>query len=104
MLLEQHIEELKLELREAIDPAERREMEIELELARAELAVIIAEQEGAIDAEPPYAALPIFNRRPYGRRQKTGSSACRLWRPRSAIPDPSRLRCGLLSSKTERRH
>jgi hypothetical protein len=47
MLLEQHIEELKLELREAIDPAERREMEIELELARAELAVIIAEQEGA---------------------------------------------------------
>ncbi|QWW72481.1 hypothetical protein [Rhizobium sp. WYJ-E13] len=54
MLLEQHIEELHLELREAIDLAERREIEIELELARAELAVIIAEQEGTIDAEPPF--------------------------------------------------
>ncbi|MGZ2452702.1 MULTISPECIES: hypothetical protein [Rhizobium] len=54
MLLEQHIEELRLELREAIDPVERREIEIELELARAELAVITAEQEGAIDTEPPF--------------------------------------------------
>jgi hypothetical protein len=54
MLLEQHIEELHLELREAIDLAERREIEIKLELARAELAVIIAEQEGTIDAEPPF--------------------------------------------------
>jgi len=54
MLLEQYIEELHLELREAIDPVERREIEIELELARAELAVITAEQEGAIDTEPPF--------------------------------------------------
>ncbi|MBX4925797.1 hypothetical protein HJB56_30975 [Rhizobium lentis] len=54
MLLEQHIEELRLELREAIDPVERREIEIELELARAELAVITAEQDGTIDAEPPF--------------------------------------------------
>lgn len=54
MLLEQHIEELRLELREVIDPIERREIENELELARAELAVITAEQEGAIDAEPPF--------------------------------------------------
>jgi hypothetical protein len=54
MLLEQHIEELHLELHEALDPAERREIEIELELARAELAVLTAEQEGAIDAEPPF--------------------------------------------------
>ncbi|MDR9762756.1 hypothetical protein RJJ37_24445 [Rhizobium redzepovicii] len=54
MLLEQHIEELCLELREAIGAVERREIEIELELARAELAVISAEQEGALDAEPPF--------------------------------------------------
>ncbi|MHC2568091.1 hypothetical protein [Rhizobium leguminosarum] len=54
MLLEQHIEELRLELREANDPVERREIEIELELARAELAVITAEQEGTIGAEPPF--------------------------------------------------
>jgi hypothetical protein len=54
MLLEQHIEELRLELREAIDLVERREIGIELELARAELAVITAEQEGKIDAEPPF--------------------------------------------------
>lgn len=46
MLLEQHIDELCLELREAIGPVERREIEIERELARAELAVITAEQEG----------------------------------------------------------
>ncbi|WP_461511782.1 hypothetical protein [Rhizobium mongolense] len=54
MLLEQHIEELRLELREAIDPVERREIEIELELARAELAVIIAEQDGWFTSEPPF--------------------------------------------------
>jgi hypothetical protein len=54
MLLEQHIEELRLELREAIDAAERREIEIELELARAELAVIIAEQHGSSSSEPPF--------------------------------------------------
>jgi len=53
-LLEQHIEELRLELREAIDAAERREIEIELELARAELAVIMAEQDGRISTEPPF--------------------------------------------------
>ena len=52
MLLEQHIEELRLELREAIDPVERRE--IEIELARAELAVIIAEQDGWFISEPPF--------------------------------------------------
>lgn len=54
MLLEQHIEELHLELREAIDPAERREIKIELELAHAELAVLTAGQDGTIDAEPPF--------------------------------------------------
>ncbi|MBP1847398.1 hypothetical protein J2046_005682 [Rhizobium petrolearium] len=54
MLLEQHIEELRLELCDAIGPVERREIEVELEMACAELAVIIAEQEGAVDAEPPF--------------------------------------------------
>ncbi|WP_164918691.1 hypothetical protein [Rhizobium acidisoli] len=54
MLLEQHMEELRLELREAIDPAERREIEVELELARAEVAVIIAEEQGWATSEPPF--------------------------------------------------
>lgn len=54
MLLEQHIEELRAELRNAVYSGERREIEVELELACAELAVIMAEQEGAIDAEPPF--------------------------------------------------
>ncbi len=52
--LEQQIEELRLELQVAVDPAERREIAAELEAAQAELAVIIAEQEGAIEAEPPF--------------------------------------------------
>ncbi|WP_255610428.1 MULTISPECIES: hypothetical protein [Rhizobium/Agrobacterium group] len=42
MLLEQHIEEL------------RRAIAAELELAQAELAVIMAVQDGSIDAEPPF--------------------------------------------------
>jgi len=54
MQLEQHMEELRAELREAIDPAERRRIEIELELVRAELAVIMAEQDGRISTEPPF--------------------------------------------------
>ena len=41
-------------MRNAVYRDERREIEIELELACAELAVIMAEQEGAIDAEPPF--------------------------------------------------
>jgi len=54
MLLEQHIEELRLELNASVDVVERREIELELELARAELAVVIAEQEGQVSAEPPF--------------------------------------------------
>lgn len=54
MLLEQHIEELRLELNASVDAVERREIELELELARAELAVMIAEQEGRVSAEPPF--------------------------------------------------
>lgn len=54
MLLEQHIEKLRLEISASVDPVERRELELELELARAELAVIIAEQEGLVSTEPPF--------------------------------------------------
>lgn len=54
MLLEQHVEELRAELRNAVYPDERRQIEVELELACAELAVIMAEQEGAVEAEPPF--------------------------------------------------
>lgn len=54
MLLEQVIEELRLELNASIDGVERCEIERELELVRAELAVIIAEQDGLISAEPPF--------------------------------------------------
>lgn len=52
--LEQQIEELRAEMQVAVDPVERRQIEFELELANAELAVLIAEQEGVIDAEPPF--------------------------------------------------
>lgn len=51
--LEIHIEQLCAELKNA-DPAERRQIEAELEMAQAELAVAIAEQEGTIDAVPPF--------------------------------------------------
>lgn len=37
MTLEQHIEELRAELRNAVDAGERREIEVELETASAEL-------------------------------------------------------------------
>lgn len=50
MTIEQHIEEL----RNAFDVSERREIQAELEYALAELAVIVAEQDGRLDAEPPF--------------------------------------------------
>lgn len=50
--LEIQIEELRAELRNA-DPAERRQIQAELEQAQMDLTAI-AEQEGAIDAEPPH--------------------------------------------------
>jgi len=53
LFLEIEIEQLRAELN-FCDPAERRQIEVELELARAELAVVLAEQDGAIDAEPPF--------------------------------------------------
>ncbi|MBX5155391.1 hypothetical protein HJB77_32810 [Rhizobium lentis] len=52
--LEIQIEELRAELRNA-DPAERRQIEAELEIALAEkLTIALAEQEGTIDAAPPF--------------------------------------------------
>ena len=54
MTIEQHIEELRAELRNAWDAAERRQIEAELQLAEADLAVMLAGQEGAVEAEPPF--------------------------------------------------
>ncbi len=54
MTIEQHIEELRAELRNTCDDAERRQVEVELDLAQAELTVALAEQFGAVDAEPPF--------------------------------------------------
>ncbi|WP_202618579.1 MULTISPECIES: hypothetical protein [unclassified Ensifer] len=51
--LEIQVEQLRAELANA-DPAERRQIEAELEIAHAELAVAIAEQVGTIDAAPPF--------------------------------------------------
>ncbi|NRP21904.1 hypothetical protein LPJGGPFB_05163 [Ensifer adhaerens] len=52
--LEIQIEELRAELRNAVDGAERREIETELEIAQAELAVAAAEMFGFAEAEPPF--------------------------------------------------
>lgn len=51
MTIEQHIEELRAELKNA---AERCELQTELDLAQTELAIITAEQDGSVDAEPPF--------------------------------------------------
>lgn len=51
MLLEQHIEELRAELRNCCDRKERREIEAELKRARAELEARL--EEIARDEEPP---------------------------------------------------
>lgn len=50
LTIEQHIEELRTELKNACDVTERREIQAEFEMAQAELAVITAEH----DAEPPF--------------------------------------------------
>ncbi|MVA82732.1 hypothetical protein GOZ89_25390 [Agrobacterium vitis] len=52
--IEQHIEELRAELRNAVYADERRWIEQELELSQAELAVIEAEQDGLVSEEPPF--------------------------------------------------
>jgi hypothetical protein len=51
--LDRTILELEAEARNA-DPAERRQIEAELDLARAEREAIMAELEGRISAEPPF--------------------------------------------------
>jgi hypothetical protein len=54
MSIDQHIEELRAELRNAVYPDERRWIEEELEMALAEREVIWAEMEGLISSEPPF--------------------------------------------------
>ncbi|MBY5571588.1 hypothetical protein HFO55_30995 [Rhizobium leguminosarum] len=53
-MIEQQIEELRAELNACIEPSERRQIETELEIAQAELIVMLSEQDGSIDAEPPF--------------------------------------------------
>ncbi len=50
--VEQHIEELRAELKSACDAIERHQIEAELELAQADLVVTLAEQEGAMEVGP----------------------------------------------------
>lgn len=54
MSIDQVIEELRAELRNAVYLDERREIEAELELALAERETIWAEQEAIMMAEPPF--------------------------------------------------
>lgn len=54
MSIDQHIEELRAELRNAVYRDERREIEAALELALAEREVIWTEQEVLMNAEPPF--------------------------------------------------
>ncbi len=52
--LECQIEELRAELRNAVDLCECGQIEAELDLARAELTLAFAEMDGRVDAEPPF--------------------------------------------------
>jgi hypothetical protein len=52
--LEIQIEELRAELRNTVDGAERLQIQAEHEAAQAELAVAAAEMEGLVEAEPPF--------------------------------------------------
>ncbi|OJU48893.1 MAG: hypothetical protein BGO03_11135 [Mesorhizobium sp. 61-13] len=54
MSIDQHIEELRAELRNAVYRDERRETEAALELALAEREVMLAEAHGEVSAEPPF--------------------------------------------------
>lgn len=51
--IERTILELQAEVRNA-DPAERRQIEAELELALAEREAAMAKQEGRVGSEPPF--------------------------------------------------
>ncbi len=52
--LERQIEELRAELSDAVDPDERRQIAAELDFAKAELTLAMAELDGRVDAEPPF--------------------------------------------------
>jgi hypothetical protein len=52
--LEIQIEELRAELRNAVDGAERRQIQAEFEMAQAELIVADAELDGLAEIEPPF--------------------------------------------------
>ncbi|WP_292492069.1 hypothetical protein [Mesorhizobium sp.] len=54
MTIDQHIEELRAELRNAVDPIERREIMEDLEMALAEREAMLAEAEGHYSSEPPF--------------------------------------------------
>lgn len=54
MSIDQIIEELRAEIRNAVYPDERREIAAELEQALAEREVMLAEAYGEISAEPPF--------------------------------------------------
>lgn len=51
--IEQHIEELRAELRNTVYRDERRQIEAELAQAQAELEAAITAQEAEIEVEPP---------------------------------------------------
>lgn len=52
--IEQHIEELRAELRNAVYRDERHQIEAELAQAFAELKAAITKQDAELDAEPPH--------------------------------------------------
>lgn len=54
MTIEQKIAELRAEVKNTPDAVERRQIEAELQLAQAELALMLAEQDGTIEPEPPF--------------------------------------------------
>jgi hypothetical protein len=54
MSINQHIEELRAKLRNAVDRDERRWIEEELAMALAEREAIWAEQQGLVSSEPPF--------------------------------------------------
>lgn len=54
MSIDQHIEELRAELRNAVYRDERRWIEDELAMAIAEREAIWAEREGVVGSEPPH--------------------------------------------------
>lgn len=53
MTIEQHIEELRAELKNTTCPIECREIGKDIALAQAELAALVAERVGSILADPP---------------------------------------------------